>query len=1268
MLEGHLESSSRSPPLSFCVAIHFAGGVQFVPVPTPAEVEAPPNNTANTTTNTTTATNTANPQPFGPRGLQRLLQLLASLHATSPAPQSAVAASSLATALAALPAHARADAYLLGLAGATALFDACCSLRDWPPFVSYLQIDLGRGLLEQLHTGARLLVFAQACRVLTAAALCCRAPMKLHTEAFVVTLCRIALDPQAPNDIAEYAVDTLINLVKQKEAVIEWYANYDCDVYCHNLTQYVTDAMYHCLCPAGAQAVLPSGGSGSEESATVAPTLVAPLNLAALEFQLSFLASLARIIGAQQQQQGAAAATAVRCECSAAAQRVRLVKQKKALLALAAEKFNRSAKEGIEFLRTKKYLPDPPDPRSVALFLRHAPGLQKQGVGDYLAAKHDFNGAVLRDYILSFGLSGRPFLVAFREFIQSFMLPLDSNLINRILEVFGVEYCRANPRPEDPPEEPTGTEASVAGDSTKPDTSPLSGVSPFYNADACYILSYSVIILNVDQHNPKVKEPMTAQQFVSTNRGINKGRNIPERMLLEIYHTIKENEMRLPEELPSGVNTPLSTIDLVARVPRAAAWVGCAELRAPDFGRDVFAAAWSPVASSLCVAFETAADELTLERAVSGFELAVRIACFYGLSDIVDYVVIYLCRQTTLLQVTTLPFFAANRKAQSACAAVFGMARRCGALLRDGWPNVVHCIGTLHAMGLLHPEACPGLTRLIDFDNKAARKQAPKQQTTSGWLSSLIWGSDAAGGNEEDEDDEARRRAQECADRCDVRALLECPAAYGPSLMHLVKALANGSTYPKAAAEEARAAFMLDVLTKMLLLNEGGPQAKDVWALVSAHLGELLLPLPHASPFAEHAVVNAFTLSAHYLSSGGEALSLASELLCLVCTMKDEVLQELTDTIAACLSKLLPIRADVTAASATAGPALLCALNARGVDAVLRILALCGQHGHKKCYVRGFELLGEVVRWGAVLAARHHTAACATAVLAFACSPHAGTEGAAHCAELLHDLFAAAASPSDGVAMTADERWASCRAALDAVAQLCRDASLPAGARHHATTVLQRAALSPLADFASGAAWAALFRELLFPLLSDLLSEKLATTDADETRVRASTLLAKLFLQRLGALSQYGEFVHLWLQTVDVLERYMTASDSETLHEVIPEALKNMTLVMAHLGVFREGAPLWEPTWEALARVDPQLGDDIRAKLNAAASAAAGPQQQPAAPAASTEEQQQPAASTEPQPTTAATEQPQPQPQPQEAAEKPAEQPAEEVRQAEAQQ
>lgn len=113
--------------------------------------------------------------------------------------------------------------------------------------------------------------------------------------------------------------------------------------------------------------------------------------------------------------------------------------------------------------------------------------------------------------------------INFRQFLWSFRLPGEAQKIDRMMECFAQRYCQLNP-------------------------------DIFTNTDTCYVLSFAIIMLNTSLHNPsvsffmifflysflinhffpnQVKEKPTVEQFISMNRGINNGGDLP-RELLEV--------------------------------------------------------------------------------------------------------------------------------------------------------------------------------------------------------------------------------------------------------------------------------------------------------------------------------------------------------------------------------------------------------------------------------------------------------------------------------------------------------------------------------------------------------------------------------------------------------------------------------------------------------------------------------------------------------------------------------------------------------------
>jgi brefeldin A-resistance guanine nucleotide exchange factor 1 len=80
--------------------------------------------------------------------------------------------------------------------------------------------------------------------------------------------------------------------------------------------------------------------------------------------------------------------------------------------------------------------------------------------------------------------------------------------------------------------------------------------------------------------------------------------------------------------------------------------------------------------------------------------------------------------------------------------------------------------------------------------------------------------------------------------------------------------------------------------------------------------------------------------------------------------------------------------------------------------------------------------------------------------------------------------------------------------------------------------------------------WEAIFDNILFPLIKQLLKPDVYATDPigmSETRVLAAQLLCRIFLHYLGALSESGRMVELWSKILEVMDRLMHSGQGDTL-------------------------------------------------------------------------------------------------------------------------
>ncbi len=236
------------------------------------------------------------------------------------------------------------------------------------------------------------------------------------------------------------------------------------------------------------------------------------------------------------------------------------IKSKKRLMRKAAKLFNTKSSTGISFLVSCGIIADPVTPRSIASFLRNGlvVGLDKKQVGVYLgevgkpavAGKSPkvwerdwFHKEVLVEYCSLFDFDRQSLLDGLRMFLASFRLPGEAQQIDRILQAFA-DSCGNR------------CEESMNGGLN------LFSEDPKRAADVAFLLSFSIIMLNTDQHNDNIREDrrMKKSDFVRNNADYGKditdpGKELPREYLEAIYDSIREEEIKTEGEGADGSMT-----------------------------------------------------------------------------------------------------------------------------------------------------------------------------------------------------------------------------------------------------------------------------------------------------------------------------------------------------------------------------------------------------------------------------------------------------------------------------------------------------------------------------------------------------------------------------------------------------------------------------------------------------------------------------------------------------------------------------------------
>ncbi|KAJ2744978.1 guanine nucleotide exchange protein for ADP-robosylation factor, partial [Coemansia sp. BCRC 34301] len=199
------------------------------------------------------------------------------------------------------------------------------------------------------------------------------------------------------------------------------------------------------------------------------------------------------------------------------------IKQRKERFEAGSKLFSWKPKKGIESWKATGLIKSS-DPLDVARFLytNVSQGIDKLQLGEYLGEGDAYNIAVMHAFVDNMEFANMEFVDALRLFLQSFRLPGEGQKIDRFMLKFAERYVMGNPG------------------------------SGFANADTVYVLAYSTIMLNTDQHSPQVKNRMTKAEFVNNNRGINDGKNLDPELLERIYDQIARDEIKMKDDPLEG--------------------------------------------------------------------------------------------------------------------------------------------------------------------------------------------------------------------------------------------------------------------------------------------------------------------------------------------------------------------------------------------------------------------------------------------------------------------------------------------------------------------------------------------------------------------------------------------------------------------------------------------------------------------------------------------------------------------------------------------
>ncbi|CAL9734932.1 ARF guanine-nucleotide exchange factor 2 [Monosporozyma servazzii] len=230
-----------------------------------------------------------------------------------------------------------------------------------------------------------------------------------------------------------------------------------------------------------------------------------------------------------------------------------------------ANAFNEKPKKGIPLLIEKKFIEDDTDKAIAEFLFENNSRMNKKTIGLLLCDPK--KTSLLQEFIRLFNFKGLRVDEAIRILLTKFRLPGESQQIERIIEAFSAAFSES----QDSNVEVTTTqtedgEDEITTETKKEEVDNFKSENPkdhtekkdqeeseehepvLPDSDSVFVLSYSIIMLNTDLHNPQVKEHMSFDEYTSNLRGCYNSKDFPHWYLDRIYCSIRDKEIVMPEE------------------------------------------------------------------------------------------------------------------------------------------------------------------------------------------------------------------------------------------------------------------------------------------------------------------------------------------------------------------------------------------------------------------------------------------------------------------------------------------------------------------------------------------------------------------------------------------------------------------------------------------------------------------------------------------------------------------------------------------------
>lgn len=915
-----------------------------------------------------------------------------------------------------------------------------------------------------------------------------------------------------------------------------------------------------------------------------------------------------------------------------------LDKEQKTSFVKCTDIFNDNPKKGVAALADKKFISNINDVHELAQFFFHkSTRLNKKVLGEYLAKPS--NVELLKEFMGLFEFSDLRVDEALRLLLKAFRLPGESQQIERVVELFADAYVKCQDidaekveiKEADKTESPESNkpQAAESGDEEKTPVRP--------DRDTVFILSYSIIMLNTDLHNPQVKQQMDLEAYRRNLKGVYGGKDFPEWYLAKIYSSIRDREIIMPEE-HHGTEKWFDDVwhNLISSQSKYAQdhGVSFADFDLAtlcQFDKLLFGTIVDEIIDTLIKVFKEASDDNIITKLMSSIDKCASICIHYDLTDSVDKLIKHLTELSTLtdkkhqtmvpdenvrkeIPITQISIekkdeaitisemavnFGRDFKAQLSTVVLFRLIKKPACKVTDSWGAVMKIILTLFENCLINPNLFREFQKKLRLQPLANVKpryiiKRMKPLKDSGLLStfsSFLKGYSDEPPEPTDQEVESTLSTIDCVRSVNVPGIFD--------------------TVSKGSNEELKT-FIDIILESLPVYSEDKKRYFETEVLFLFEV-EVCFSLIVNNPEVTNKIIAKLV---EYLKSDvtKRGYIRLSTYLFLLARQSDATHK---DVVRASIDRLLTFDKDL--------------LLKHGASLILTLFSLVDDESSLKSLVheepywnilRNFasipEFAGEImtfvesivknspeeineVNYVPLLGLLDEVSSLGAVGAQWEQAKEQGDKGQNGAETPVNENVMMLVELSKrSVNLTGELGIAQQRLSYPLIQALAHQCFNPCrDVRSHAVKVLQTALLSSMLsdDFTAPG----IYEYGLFPLLAELEKDDVINTDTNgfsATHLEILNMVSKVFLQYHSQFSE-EEREKVWLGIVDnfvSLNLLNAQLQKNVVKESSLEVMKNMILVLQNEFLTSDNSKLWDATWENLNQVYPGLKDELVSK------------------------------------------------------------------------